>query len=112
MKVKQDFVTNSSSTSFCGFGSTFELSELKEMIAEVKDMDEEKDDIFEEISTVLGKYGLTIMSNYDNIYVGATFADAKMTESKQDIKNKVENAFLSLGIEGSVDFMEEAWRDG
>ena len=112
MKVKQDFVTNSSSTSFCGFGAAFDMSELKEMVAALKDLDEDTENLYDVLEKEVGKFGLTTVNYYDNIYIALEFSNADMDMTKRDMKTKVEQAFINLGINKDVELVEESWYDG
>jgi len=116
MKIKTDHVTNSSSVSFCGYGCSFETSELREMlkdwVTEIVPDDEDDYAFFDSIDELLGKNGLTRLSSDYNNYIGAIFADAGMDESQNDIKKRVEESFKKLGLKGNVNFIEESWRDG
>lgn len=116
MKIKLDFVTNSSSTSFCGFGVAIDTTELKKMIkldwvsTVIPPTPEE---FFEELDTILGKNGLTRMTNPADVhFIGATFSDAHEDETQREMKTRCEKAFKELGIREKVCFMEESWYDG
>ena len=122
MKRKDDFVTNSSSVSFCGYGAYVGLTDLKItlkglMIEIDPNYDEENiddGDFLELLDQILSKEKLTYLSNYDDgsAYIGAEFHNAAMSETLQDIKERVENVFRKLGIREQVGFIEESWRDG
>lgn len=104
MKIRQGFVSNSSTSSFCIWGVHFDRGDLKFPNVEDKNYDEEDEsydrmyEIAEEIK------GLTFHnSEYDGCYVGRSFSAIKDDETGLQFKQKTEKLvkefFAKLGTQ-------------
>ena len=116
MKIRQGFVSNSSTTSFCIYGICLEKDDLLEKIKpEIKEkVDEEyREDVYEIIEEVQDK--VSVHSIYDDeIYIGLSFTLIQDDETGAQFKERVKKAIGEfMNIEG-LEFgtYQEAWRDG
>ena len=122
MKVRQGFVSNSSTTSFCIYGVSGDESELaRQILAIYPDLKEEEEDsnsIYELIDRVNAKLKTKIecwTEPYDNrAYVGIGVENQDEDETLRKFKGRVQkeiNKVFGNDAE-TVNMIQEAWRDG
>lgn len=137
MRIKEDFVTNSSTTSFIVWGVSNDLHELKknkkimDMIYD-KYVSEENGEILpreeyfaelheedewsfrDQLERIFSKYGLeSIVAPYDSIiFIGMDPFSIGDNETGLEFKMRVKNALDELDISGEPGRIEEAWMDG
>lgn len=131
MRVKFDFVTNSSTTSFVGWGITLEKSDIlnnKKLLSKAFDQDSyKKPEIsFEEWKDNIDNYELldsalhgTILSHSyggeysDNYWIAGHPNDMKDDQTLGDYKKEIKEKLEELGFKvDKLEYIEEAWRDG
>jgi len=106
MKIRNGFVSNSSSSSFCIYGASFEMGELIEkvktlgLITEDK-IEEYEDDQYELMEILDEKLDLNMEFDYENEYVwiGRPWSsigdDETGRQFKDDVEAKIEKNFGS-----------------
>ncbi len=140
MKIKMDFVTNSSSTSFCAWGVSVNFRELikneeclkiiKEKYIESgnveKDISDEnfisflEDDIYEAYEVIedifYSKFGMTARCardyDGDEIYIGIHPNKIPKDKTIQEAIDMAQHVLLNMGISRKITWIEEAWFDG
>lgn len=135
MKIKIDFITNSSTTSFAAWGvnlGEFNLRNnvefMKQMYEMYKNENKSETKSFEvwsndsdlrydicefiesktKLSCINGEYG-------DEIYVGMTPGQMKDDETKKQFIDSIREEFKKIGLfncASVVDWIEVSWRDG
>ena len=132
MKIRQGFVSNSSTTSFCIYGASFdggstalieELKKLGESVfafipeekrKELKKMignDEEHWDIEDAIASILSIEGHCGYEDY-NVYLGDSWKNIKDDETGKQFKERIETQIKKLFPDAKFGTHEEAFRDG
>jgi hypothetical protein len=109
MKIRQGFVSNSSTTSFCIYGT--DLSEFKEELEEKFKVEGE----WAILEAVEKETGLFTSSGQEseNLYIGRKLASIKDEETGKQFKEGVKEKIKKLmGKEIECYNISEAWRDG
>jgi hypothetical protein len=135
MKIKLDYVTNSSSVSVVLLGTTLDEDiihnkNLKEKLLEIyntkfteeekkiyKNMNEEEllEELLSEPDLVFQKIGLDYASRDYHTWVGISPFKIKDNETGLEFKERVSNLLKEIGLDVSIDKLEkikESWYDG
>jgi hypothetical protein len=96
MKIRTNFVSNSSSSSFCIVGTTFDSRELKKLLDAdgILDYDQFIDIVEDRLSS------LYVVCDYENetVYVGINMENMRDSETLKDLKNLVIKELEAAGI--------------
>jgi hypothetical protein len=134
MRIKDDFVTNSSTTSFIVWGVSTDLGEIKKIkkltdklydnyvnneTGEILTREEfletvEQWDLYDSIQEILAKHNLeSVMAPYDDVlYIGIDPFSIGNDETGLEFRMRVKNALDELDIPGDPGRIEESWQDG
>jgi len=120
MKMKHGFVSNSSTTSFCIYGASFENEEITKFL-EKNGVEHPDDDHVGELEE-LDKFKEAFLevhcgpdSDYGDygIYLGRSFDSIKDDETGKEFKESIEkNLSEFFGRKVKCSCIKEAWRDG
>jgi len=116
MKIRQGFVSNSSSSSFCIFGAIISAEKAKKFLDE-KNVEYDPDYICETFETADSPLDLecwTYGYGYDDdLYIGRSWDSIKDDETGKEFKDSIEKKLKeAFGDDVKVSTHEEAWYDG
>lgn len=131
-KIKPDFITNSSTTSYTMIGVELNIDKVKEneiLIRKLFDnfmetcknkelsFEDFKDDngnIYEALYSIGSLHGIDIGEiPYDDIYlIGKDIQEMRDDQTLGDFKKEVTEILKDLGIEEKPGWIIESWRDG
>ena len=112
MKIREGLVSNSSSTSFCIYGTVLN----DDTIEELKEKHSEHDSVYDLLDKVISdkKLDLSFHCPYeDQYYLGRSWSKVKDNQTGLEFKQDVKKQIVELlGKEVKIGTLEEAWRDG
>lgn len=118
MKIRNGFVSNSSSSSFLIYGIQMEESELLENLS-LKQTDNEEDayeDIYEVLDEAFRKTGMVYVcpEGFDYWYIGRSWDEVKDNETGKQFKERVREEIKKVFKVEDKDFntLSEAWFGG
>jgi len=128
MKIRNGFVSNSSTTSFCIYGITVETNKINDIITDlinngkinVKYLTDLKGGwICSTLEHIFKEYDMEKLEVHsgpyeDVIYIGRSWKTVSNTETGQDFKNDTEDKINSIfsKLNPVYSTHEVAWRDG
>lgn len=130
MKIRMGFVSNSSSSSFCIYGTYLDIDEIVtpefiqfildnsknfkgKTVQDVKDYLEEEENTYEiiyELEEALGLYWDTIEGEDGVFYLGQPWKTIGDDQTGRQFKDEVEAKIKKLWPDATLDTHEEAWR--
>jgi len=121
MKIKTDFVTNSSTTSFVVIGINVDVTNIPEdyikTIAERRNItvEELKESAYDLVASLIHGSDLSYAQPeyYASPMVGITYSSMQDDETLRDFKSRVRLQIVeTLGITSTPHHIQEAWHDG
>ena len=104
MKVRNGFVSNSSSSSFLMYGIVAEEDDLN--IKDSEDLYDIAEDLFENELTIYAN------DNINGIYIGASWDSIKDDETGAEFKSRIESIFkYTLKKDVKCSTIEDSWYD-
>lgn len=109
MKIRNGFVSNSSSSSFCIYGASISSTSLAKALG----IDDEDADIEELLSKApaLSEMSYWSPEGYDEYFVGISWSKVKDDETGKQFKTRIEKAFKEVFGDDApkVGTHQEAW---
>jgi hypothetical protein len=112
MKIRDGFVSNSSTTSFCIYGAYFYTEEAQKFYPELTE-DDDVDGFLDDKLYNVDELELIGDPYDDGYWVGISWPNIKDDETGAQFKQRVKETLEKNGIKDvELGTHEEAWRDG
>jgi hypothetical protein len=112
MKIRQGFVSNSSSTSFCIYGAIFEGDEILDLL-HIEDEEPDYYETIDKIATELDLESGSADSEGDSFYIGKSWDGIKDDETGKQFKDSIENKIKGkFGNDIECSTHENSWYNG
>lgn len=99
MKIRSDYVSNSSSSSFMIVGQSFDEDKILEL-GEKHGLASEDDDIWDVIRNIGDAFGLSYSRGIDNYYgewcIGLRYGSMNDSETKKEFENRISKKLEEL----------------
>jgi len=117
MKVRNGFVSNSSSSSFLIYGAAFSSrsEDIKKLVKKLDLEDASDTYIYELAEAIESKIGIGVFTAEDDscLYFGRTPSSIGDDETGKEFKDKIEKALAeAFGEDIECDYLSEAWYNG
>lgn len=114
MKIRTGFVSNSSSSSFCIYGASFDTDELVTILKNIADVDTEGLEPYEIINKI--EVNLTNLRCYtcpsdDGACIGRSWTDVNDDETGLQFKTSIQEELNKLIPNTKCNTIEESWYD-
>jgi hypothetical protein len=110
MKIRQGFVSNSSSTSFCLYGTVVEPEDIIKYCRKL-----ELDYKYDAIDALTDKLGLSYHQAYqesDSYVIGRSHADMDSDQTRKQFEEEIQEKLKQLDPEIKCSLHEGGWYDG
>ena len=115
MKIRQGFVSNSSTTSFCIYGTAIEHEQATELFEKQNANESATFDYYSFMEKLASELGLEFhfYSEAEIGYLGRSWDTMGDNETGKQFKDSINTKIKSiLGDKAECETIEQAWRDG
>lgn len=109
MKVRNGFVSNSSSTSFSIYGVVLDESDVNKLVEETHDVSvvmDGTDEPIDQLMALLPKE-FEYYHSYEQYYIGRGWSSIGDEETGKQFRSSIEDAFKKVGVTESPSSIEE-----